>query len=639
MFGGPLQWFSSSLIGWVEFLLALPVIFWAALPIFRRSLDSVINHRLDMWTLIGLGVITSFSYSFLEILIQALVKNSWTPEHAAIYFETAVILVSMTLLGQIFELQVRTQTSATSKSLTALAPTIAYRINIYGEIEEIPVIQIDIGDILQISPGEKIPADGTVLSGHSAVDESLVTGEPLPVSKSMGDKLIGATFNTHSKLCMRVEAVGEKSLLAEIIHMIASAQRSRAPMQGIADQVSGNFVAIVIGIALLTFATWWAYGPAPGWFHGLEAALAVLIIACPCALGLATPISLMFATNEAAAMGVLFRNGEAIQNLREVNTLVVDKTGTLTQGKPALFCTLACPGFTEAEILQLVASVNQACKHPFALAIVNAAHESKLDMDEVQDFETVPGVGVRGKVKAFHITVGGKQILDEIGINADFFSPHALGMQERGASIIYVIINNELAGMLALMDPVKPTAKAALNKIRSQKIRVILASGDGVATVKRVANILNISELYAQVKPAEKLTLVQSLQAQGAVVAMAGDGINDAPALAQADVGIAMGTGTQLAISSSQIILVKGDLRGIAYAKIISQKTVRNMKQNLALAFCYNLLAIPVAAGAFYPLTGWLLSPMLAALAMTLGSASVVANAQALGKSIKLIDR
>ena len=545
----------------------------------------------------------------------------------AVYFEAAAVIISLTLFGQILELKARSQTSAAIKSLLGLAPKTARRIAADGSEEDVPLANVHVGDLLRVRPGEKVPVDGVVTEGSSALDESMLTGEPLPVTKRIGDKLIGATMNTSGALVMRSEHVGSATVLSQIVQMVAQAQRSRAPMQRMADQVAGYFVVGVVAVALLTFFAWGLFGPEPTWVYGLINAVAVLIIACPCALGLATPMSIMVATGRAATQGVLFRDAAAIENFRKVDTLIVDKTGTLTEGKPRFDRVVAAPGFAEDEVLRLAASLDQGSEHPLAGAIVQAARERGLVLDKAEGFESGTGMGVRGSVGGQALALGNTALMTQLGIAVDPLKEQAEALRAEGASVMHLAVAGQLAGLLAVSDPVKASTAQALATLKARGLRVIMATGDGLTTARAVAARLGIDEVHGEVKPADKLALVAQLQREGRVVAMAGDGINDAPALAQANVGVAMGTGTDVAMNSAQVTLVKGDLRGIAQALAISQDTVANMKQNLAFAFVYNALGVPLAAGVLYPLTGWLLSPMIAALAMSLSSVSVIGNA------------
>ncbi|HEX5286202.1 MAG TPA: copper-translocating P-type ATPase, partial [Polaromonas sp.] len=539
----------------------------------------------------------------------------------------AAVIISLTLLGQILELKARSQTSAAIKSLLGLAPKTARRINADGTEEDVPLTHVHVGDSLRVRPGEKVPVDGVVIEGSSSVDESMLTGEPMPVSKRAGDKLIGATLNTSGALVMRSERVGAQTMLSQIVQMVAQAQRSKAPMQRMADQVAGWFVMAVVSIAVLTFFGWGLFGPQPSWVYGLINAVAVLIIACPCALGLATPMSIMVATGKAAGQGILFRDAAAIEHFRKVDVLIVDKTGTLTEGKPTFDRAVPADGFSADEVLRLAASLDQGSEHPLAGAIVRAALEQGLTLDSPESFESASGIGVRGRVAGRALALGNAALMEQVGVAVDALLAQAEALRAEGASVMHLAVDGRLAGLLAVADPIKSSTPEALAALKAAGLRVIMATGDGLTTAKAVAARLGLDEVHGGVKPADKLALVQRLQQQGHVVAMAGDGINDAPALAQADVGVAMGTGTDVAMNSAPVTLIKGDLRGIAQARAISESTIANMKQNLAFAFVYNALGVPIAAGLLYPFTGWLLSPMIAALAMSLSSVSVISNA------------
>ena len=628
MAGHRLQWFEMATQSWIELVLALPIVLWAGWPFFERAMQSVINRSPNMWTLIGLGTAAAFIYSVVATLAPGVFPASFVAMgRVAVYFEAAAVIISLTLLGQILELKARSQTSAAIKSLLGLAPKTARRINPGGAEEDVPLAHVHVGDMLRVRPGEKVPVDGVVVEGGSAVDESMLTGEPMPVTKGAGDKLIGATLNTNGALVMRSEKVGSQTVLASIVQMVVQAQRSRAPMQRMADVVAGYFVVTVVGIALLTFLVWGLVGPEPSWVYGLINAVAVLIIACPCALGLATPMSIMVATGKAATQGVLFRDAAAIENFRKVDTLIVDKTGTLTEGKPRFDRAVASPGFTEEEVLRLAASLDQGSEHPLADAIVKAARERGLVLDKAEGFESATGIGVRGSVGGKHLALGNTALMSQLGVAVDALKSRAEALRAEGASVMFLAIDGKPAGLLAVSDPIKASTVEALATLKATGMRVIMATGDGLTTAKAVAAMLAIDEVHGEVKPADKLALVDKLQKEGRIVAMAGDGINDAPALAKADVGVAMGTGADVAMNSAQVTLVKGDLRGIAQARTISAETVANMKQNLGFAFVYNALGVPLAAGVLYPFTGWLLSPMIAALAMSLSSVSVISNA------------
>jgi len=628
MAGHRLQWFDMATQSWVELALTLPVVLWAGWPFFERGLQSVLNRSPNMWTLIGMGTGAAFVYSVVATLApQAFPATFQAMGRVAVYFEAAAVIISLTLLGQMLELKARSQTSAAIKSLLGLAPKTARRIDAQGQESDVPLSHVHVGDLLRVRPGEKVPVDGVVVEGRSAVDEAMLTGEPVPIVKSPGDKLIGATLNTNGALVMRSERVGSATMLAQIVQMVAQAQRSRAPMQRMADQVAGYFVVAVVGIALATLLVWGLFGPQPSWVYGLVNAVAVLIIACPCALGLATPMSIMVATGRGATSGVLFRDAAAIENLRKVDTLIVDKTGTLTEGRPVFDRVVPMPDVEADEVLRLAASLDQGSEHPLAEAIVRAARERGLPLDKPESFESGSGIGVRGRVGGRELALGNTALMQQTGVAIDPLVAQAEALRLEGASVMHLVADGQLLGLLAVADPIKASTPEALAALKAAGIRVVMATGDGATTAKAVAARLGIDEVHGEVKPADKLALVSRLQAEGRVVAMAGDGINDAPALAKADVGVAMGTGTDVAMNSAQVTLVKGDLRGISIARALSEATVGNMKQNLMFAFVYNALGIPVAAGLLYPLTGWLLSPMIAALAMSLSSASVITNA------------
>ena len=628
MFGHQLGWFAMATQSWVELVLTVPVVLWAGWPFFERGAQSIVNRSPNMWTLISIGTGAAFVYSVVATIApNAFPAAFQSMGRVAVYFEAAAVIISLTLLGQILELKARSQTSAAIKSLLGLAPKTARRINSDGSEEDIPLNHVHVGDKLRVRPGEKLPVDGVVVDGESPVDESMLTGEPIPATKRVGDSVIGATMNGSGALIIESQKVGAQTMLAQIVQMVAQAQRSRAPMQRMADSVASYFVVTVVAIAIIAFFAWGWFGPEPSWVYGLIAAVSVLIIACPCALGLATPMSIMVATGRAATQGVLFRDAAAIENFRKVDTLIVDKTGTLTEGKPRFNLAVAATGYTETEVLRLAASLDQGSEHPLAEAIVRAAREQTLTLSRVDRFESSTGIGVRGVIDQQPVALGNTALMNEQGLTVERFGVQAEALRQQGASVMYLAVGGQLVGLIAVSDPIKASTAEALATLRASGIRVVMATGDGVTTAKAVATHLGIDEVYGEVKPADKLALVERFQKAGRVVAMAGDGINDAPALAKADIGIAMGTGTDVAMNSAQVTLVKGDLRGISVARKLSQDTITNMKQNLGFAFVYNALGVPLAAGVLFPLTGWLLSPMIAALAMSLSSASVITNA------------
>lgn len=628
MLGHQLPSVSPAQRTWLELLLSTPIVLWAGWPFFVRGWQSVVLRSPNMWTLIGLGTGAAFAYSVVATFAPGLFPDSFQAHgRIGVYYEAAAVIISLTLLGQMLELRARSQTSAAIKSLLGLAPKTARRIRADGSEEDVPLNHVHVGDLLRVRPGEKVPVDGEVTEGGSAVDESMLTGEPLPVTKRAGDKVIGATLNTSGSLVIRSEKVGSQTVLAQIIQMVAQAQRSKAPMQRLADVVAGYFVVGVVLIALLSFFAWGLFGGERGWVFGLINSVSVLIIACPCALGLATPMSIMVATGKAATQGILFRDAAAIERLREVDTLIVDKTGTLTEGKPSFERAVAVQAGQEEEILRLAASLDQGSEHPLADAIVQAARAKGLVLDKADQFESSSGIGVRGIVAGRRVVLGNTVLMTQEGIDVAGLGSAAEALRKEGASVMYLAADGQLQGLLAVSDPVKQSTPDALAALRQAGMRVIMATGDGVTTALAVGKRLGIDEVHGEVKPADKLSLVERLQREGRVVAMAGDGINDAPALAKADVGIAMGTGTDVAMNSAQVTLVKGDLRGIARARELSMATVANMRQNLMFAFLYNALGVPIAAGILYPVFGLVLSPIIAAAAMSLSSVSVVGNA------------
>lgn len=628
MLGHRFGWLDMRTQSWVELALTVPIVLWAGAPFFVRAVQSIVHRSPNMWTLIGLGTSAAFVYSVIATVVPGVFPESFVAHgRIGVYFEAAAVIISLTLLGQILELKARAQTSAAIKSLLGLAPKTARRIAEDGTEQDVPLAHVHVGDRLRIRPGEKVPVDGVVLEGTSAIDESMLTGEPVPVTKRPGDKVIGATLNTSGSLIMRSERVGSQTVLAQIVQLVAEAQRSKAPMQRLADLVAGYFVVTVVVIAIVSFFAWGLFGGERGWLFGLINAVAVLIIACPCALGLATPMSVMVATGRAAKQGVLFRDAAAIEHFRKIDTLIVDKTGTLTQGKPALTKLVPVSATSETALLRLAASLEQASEHPLAEAIVAAAHDRGLELARVEQFESVTGAGVRGHVDGQLLALGNAALMQEAGLSIDAHAHEAEKEREQGGTVMFLARNDELLGMLVVSDPIKATTPEAVESLHRAGIRIVMASGDAPTTARAVGRKLAIDEVHGGVKPADKQRLVEQLQGEGRVVGMAGDGINDAPALAQADVGIAMGSGTDVAMSSAEVTLVKGDLRGIVRAREISLATVKNMRQNLTFAFVYNALGVPLAAGLLYPFTGWLLSPMIAAVAMSLSSVSVIANA------------
>ena len=628
MFGHSVTALSADARSWTELLMSAPVVLWAGWPFFARWAQSLAHRSPNMWTLIGTGVGAAFGYSVVATLAPGLFPDSFRAHgRVGVYFEAAAVIVSLTLLGQLLELKARAGTSAAIKALLGLAPKTARRLREDGGEEDVPLSHVHVGDRLRVRPGEKVPVDGVVLDGRSSVDESMLTGEPIPVEKTAGARAIGATINGRGALVIRAERVGSETVLAQIVQLVAQAQRSRAPMQRMADRVSYWFVLAVLGAALLTFLGWGLFGPEPSWTYAVLNAVSVLIIACPCALGLATPMSVMVATGRAASAGVLFRDAEAIERLREIDTLIVDKTGTLTEGRPAFREVLGFGSHRGDEVLRLAASLDAGSEHPLADAIVSEARRRGLALEAASEFESVTGIGVRGQVGGRRLLLGNGALMAENGVATGAAQADAERLRGEGASAMFLAVDGALAGLIAVADPVKASTPEAIAALRAAGLRVVMATGDGLTTAQAVARSLGIDEVHGEVRPQDKAALVARLKAQGQRVAMAGDGINDAPALAAADVGIAMGNGTDVAMSSAQLTLVKGDLRGILRARRISQSTVANMRQNLGFAFAYNALGVPLAAGLLYPVSGLLLSPMIAALAMSLSSVSVVGNA------------
>ena len=613
---------------WVELVLATPVVLWGGLPFFVRGWQSIVTRNPNMFTLIGLGVSVAYVYSVIAALFPGIFPASFRGESGEVgmYFEAAAVIVTLVLLGQVLELKARSQTGAAIKALLGLAPKTARRIKDEKE-EDVPLEHVIPGDLLRVRPGEKIPVDGIVTEGSSSVDEAMVSGEPIPVSKQSGDRVIGATINGTGSLIMRAEKVGADTLLAQIVKMVAEAQRSRAPIQKLVDIVAGYFVQTVIAIAVLTFIVWAWIGPEPRFVYALINAVAVLIIACPCALGLATPMSIMVATGKGAMSGVLFKNAEAIEVMKKVDTLVVDKTGTLTVGKPKLVEIVPSSGFDEKEIISLAASLEKGSEHPLAAAIVKGAEEKNITLTNTESFESITGKGVTGIVEGRKILLGNRKLLDDTGIDPGDLSERAETMRSDGQTVMFVAVDGKAAGLVGVADPIKETTAEAIAGLHKDGVNVVMLTGDSATTAQAVAKKLGLDDVVAEVLPDQKAETVKRFQNEGRIVAMAGDGINDAPALAQAHVGVAMGTGTDVAMESAGVTLVKGDLRGILRARLLSRATMRNIKQNLFFAFGYNALGIPIAAGVLYPFFGILLSPIIAAAAMSLSSVSVIGNA------------
>jgi Cu+-exporting ATPase len=628
--GDPLGRLASEAVwSWVELVLATPVVVWGAWPFFVRFWRSVVTWNLNMFTLIGLGVAVAYVYSVIAKLLPGIFPGAFRDANGevAVYFEAAAVITTLVLLGQVLELRARSRTGAAIKALLGLAPKTARRLRDDGTEEDIPLDQVRPGDRLRVRPGEKVPVDGSVLEGTSALDESMITGEPMPAEKAPGDRLVGATINGTGSFVMRAERVGAETLLARIVQMVSEAQRSRAPIQKLADQVAGYFVPAVVGIAVVTFIVWALVGPDPKMAHALVNAVAVLIIACPCALGLATPMSIMVASGKGATVGVLFKNAEAIETLRTVNTLVVDKTGTLTRGKPQLVTAVGADGMDERSLVRLAASLERGSEHPLAAAIVLGAQERQVQLADAKEFSALTGRGVRGTVDGRAVALGNRKLLDELGVDPGPLAARAEQLRQEGQTVMFVAVDGKPAGLLGVADPIKETTPEAIRQLHKEGIRIAMLTGDSRTTAQAVASQLGIDEVFAEVLPDQKAVMVKRLQAEGRIVAMAGDGINDAPALAQAQVGIAMGTGTDVAMESAGVTLVKGDLRGIVRARRLSHATMRNIKQNLFFAFVYNSIGVPIAAGVLYPVFGLLLSPIIAAAAMSFSSVSVVGNA------------
>ena len=628
--GQPLQrLISLRTLAWVQLVLATPVVLWAGWPFFVRAWQSIVNRSLNMFTLIGLGVAVAYIFSVVAVLLPGIFPPSFRDHHGnvPVYFEAAAVITTLVLLGQVLELRARSQTGLAIRALLGLSPKTARRINPDGNEEDVPLGHVHVGDRLRVRPGEKIPVDGVVLEGSSSVDESMISGEPIPVEKGSGDRVVGGTVNGRGAFVMRAERVGSETLLAQIVQMVSEAQRSRAQIQRLADVVSGYFVPAVVVIAVITFIVWSLWGPEPRMAHGLVNAVAVLIIACPCALGLATPMSIMVATGKAATNGVLFKNAEAIEVMRKVDTLVVDKTGTLTEGKPKLQSVVTNDGFDEQKLLRLAASLERNSEHPLASAIVLGARERGVKLIDATRFNSLTGKGVVGEVDGHRVALGNRSLLDEFRVDSKVLIEKAEALRASGQTIMFVIVDEKPVGLIGVADPIKETTPEAVKQLHAEGIRIVMLTGDSRTTADAVARKLDIDEVVAEVLPDQKVEVVKKYQDAGRIVAMAGDGINDAPALAQAHVGIAMGTGTDVAMKSADVTLVKGDLRGIIRARSLSRVTISNIKQNLFFAFIYNGLGVPIAAGVLYPFFGLLLSPMIAAAAMSFSSVSVIANA------------
>jgi Cu+-exporting ATPase len=614
--------------GWVQFALATPVVVWAGWPFFVRGAQSLLTLNLNMFTLIAMGTGVAWIYSVIAVFMPAIFPKAFRSTEGAVplYFEAAAVITVLVLLGQVLELRAREQTGGAIRALLNLAPVTAKRVRDDGSDEEVALDQVGVGDRLRVRPGEKVPVDGALVEGRSSVDESMVTGESMPVTKSVGDTVIGGTLNQRGGFIMRADKVGSDTMLSRIVDMVASAQRSRAPIQRLADQVSGWFVPLVILVALFAFGAWSIWGPEPRMSYGLIAAVSVLIIACPCALGLATPMSIMVGVGRGAQSGVLIKNAEALERLEKVDTLVIDKTGTLTEGKPRVTALRPVADLAESELLRVAASLERASEHPLAQAIVQAAHEHNLNLSEARDFDSPVGKGVTGTIDGLAVAIGNRRFLDELGVDLGGLDSVAEQLREDGATAIFVAVDRRPAGVIAIADPIKETTHDALQSLIDDGLSIVMLTGDNWTSARAVARRLGISEVEAEILPQDKSEVVDRLRRSGRIVAMAGDGVNDAPALAAADVGIAMGTGTDVAIESAGVTLLKGDLRGIVRGRRLSKATMRNIRENLFFAFIYNAAGVPVAAGALYPAFGLLLSPTIAAAAMALSSVSVVVN-------------
>nr|WP_295745134.1 heavy metal translocating P-type ATPase [uncultured Acidocella sp.] len=618
-----------GLSSWLQLIFATPAVLWAGSFFFTRGWRSVVNRSLNMFSLIALGTGAAYLYSVVATIAPGIFPAGFRGADGSVatYFESAAVITVLVIFGQVLELRARDRTGCAIRALLNLAPKTTRRIRDDGTDEEVTLDQVKAGDRLRVRPGDAVPVDGAVLEGHSTVDEAMVTGESMPVAKKMGDMLIGGTVNGTGALVMRADVVGAGTVLARIVAMVADAQRSRAPIQRLADLVSGWFVPVVIGVAVLAFTAWAVWGPAPSLAYGLIAAVSVLLIACPCALGLATPVSIQVGVGKGATAGVLIRSAEALERMEKVDTLVVDKTGTLTEGKPRLTAIVPAPGFAEDEVLRLAASLERASEHPLAAAILHAAGERKIALGDPVAFDSLTGQGVRGQIEGRRIALGNAALMTAEGAELDSLTGEADELRASGATALFIAVDGKLAGALAIADPIKATTRAALDALKAEGVRIVMLTGDNRRTAEAIARQLGITEVDADVLPERKHEIVRRLRAEGRIVAMAGDGVNDAPALAEADIGIAMGTGTEVAMQSAGVTLVKGDLAGIARARTLSHAVMRNIRQNLFLAFIYNGIGVPVAAGVLYPVFGVLLSPMIAALAMSLSSVSVISNA------------
>lgn len=622
------HYISGTFSNWIQFVLATPVVLWAGKPFFERGWASLKSRNLNMFTLIAMGTGVAWLYSIVATLVPGIFPEGFRRDGAvAVYFEASAVITVLVLLGQVLELKARAQTGGAIRALLDLAPKTARRMNENGEDEDVPLDQIKVGDLLRVRPGEKVPLDGFVTEGRSTVDESMVTGESMPVKKEPDKKVIGGTMNQTGSFVMKAERVGEDTMLSQIVHMVAEAQRSRAPIQRLADIVASWFVPAVMLVAILAFIVWGIYGPAPAFSYALIAAVSVLIIACPCALGLATPMSIMVGVGKGAQAGVLIKNAEALERMEKVDTLVIDKTGTLTQGKPTVTKIVAADGFAEDDLLALAASLEQGSEHPLANAIVMAAKDRKLDFAAAEDFDSPTGKGVTGKIKGRGIALGNAFLMEEQSVDVSSLSAQADELRSDGATVIFVAVDGQAGGILAVADPIKETTPSTIKQLQKQGIHIVMLTGDNRRTADAVAKTLGIEEVEAEILPEEKGKIVKKLRDEGHIVAMAGDGTNDAPALAAADVGIAMGTGTDVAMESAGVTLLQGDLTGIVRARKLSVATMRNIRQNLFFAFIYNTAGVPIAAGILYPFFGVLLSPVIAAAAMSLSSVSVIGNA------------